>query len=101
MWKNLSFPYSIFNQASNWPKNGAKLTGMDVGEFTIYNAYLSSALFGLITITMVGGMESYPPPRVSRVKKKKKALAIKRESAGYATKRNGISCSGQKKGHFE
>ena len=39
---------------------------MDIGEFTIYNAYLSSALFGLIAITVVGGMESYPP-RVSRV----------------------------------
>ena len=34
---------------------------MDIGEFTIYNAYLSSALFGLIAITVVGGMESYPP----------------------------------------
>ena len=52
----------MINQASNRHKNGAKLTGMDIGEFTIYNAYLSSALFGLIAITMVGGMESYPLP---------------------------------------
>ena len=47
---------------SNRPKYGAKLTGMDIGEFTIYNAYLSSVLLGLISITVVGGMESYPPP---------------------------------------
>ena len=42
---------------------------MDIGEFTIYNAYLSSALFGLIEITMVGGGGGiHPHPRVSRVK---------------------------------
>ena len=34
---------------------------MDFGEFTIYDAYLSSELIHLIAITMVGG-----PPRVSR-----------------------------------
>ena len=50
-----------FNQASNRPKNGAKLTGMDIGELTIYNAYLSSALFGLIAIDG-RGVESTPPP---------------------------------------
>ena len=37
---------------------------MDIGEFTIFNAYLSSALFGLIAITMVrgGGGILAPPP---------------------------------------
>ena len=57
-------------QASNRPKNGAKLTRMDIGEFTTYNAYLFSALFGLIAITMVRGGEggwNPIPPRVSMV----------------------------------
>ena len=52
-----------FNQASNRPKNGAKLTGMDIGEFTIYDAYLSSALINLIAITMVGGVDPPSPPQ--------------------------------------
>ena len=29
------------SQAPNWPKKGAKLTGMDIGEFT-YTSYLPS-----------------------------------------------------------
>ena len=37
---------------------------MDIGEFSIYNACLSSALIGLIAINPEGGVES---PRVSRV----------------------------------
>ena len=36
------------NRAPNWRKKGAKLTGMDMGEFTMYNAYLSTALICLI-----------------------------------------------------
>ena len=50
-----------FNQVSNRPKNGAKLTGMDIGEFTIYNTYLSSALICLIAKTMIGVVESTTP----------------------------------------
>ena len=34
---------------------------MDIGEFTIYNAYLSSTLICLIAINAVGGVESTPP----------------------------------------
>ena len=56
-----------FNQSYNRPKNGAKRTGMDIGEFTIYNAYLSSVLICLTAKTMVGVVES-TTPRVSRVK---------------------------------
>ena len=38
------------------------MTGMDIGEFTINDAYLSSALIILIAITMVGGWNPPPPP---------------------------------------
>ena len=35
---------------------------MDIGEFTIYNVYLSSALICLIAINAVGGGWNPPPP---------------------------------------
>ena len=58
IWRSCAFPGPPkFNQASNRPENCAKLTGMDIGEFTIYNAYLSSALICLIAINAVGGVE--------------------------------------------
>ena len=43
------------NFQPNQPKNGGKLTGMDVGEFSIYHAYLFTVFICLIAITMVGG----------------------------------------------
>ena len=62
--------YVFHFRASNRLKNGSKLTGMEIGELRIYNAYLLSAQIYLIAITMVGVVESTPPPlpRVSRVK---------------------------------
>ena len=50
----------IFNQASKQPKNGARLTGMDIGEL-VPHACLLSALICFIAIMMVGGAESAPP----------------------------------------